>query len=315
MPRARPAVGYLMVALASTLFAVNGAVSKVVLSSGITSLRLTEVRCTGALVGFVLIAVLRGSSLRMRLRELPFMLLFGIVGLALVQLLYFVSIRRLPIGVALIIEYIAPVLVALWSRFVWRRPLPRAVWIALGVALGGLALVVELWRGTSLDGAGVAAALAAAVAYATYVLAGEHGVRGRDTVSLTCIGFAFATVFYAVVQPWWTFPFARSGAEISLLGRLDGLHAPVWGMYLWVIVLGGIVPFLLYFGALRHISAPRASLTAMIEPVVASIVAYAWLGETFGVWQITGGIVVLGALALAQTVGADKPAGKPAAAA
>lgn len=297
-----------MVALASALFAVNGTVSKVVLSSGISSLRLTEVRCTGALVGFLLIAWLRGNSLRFRLRELPFMLLFGVVGIALVQLLYFVAIKRLAIGVGLIIEYIAPVLIALWTRYVWKRQLPRAVWIALAVALGGLAMVVELWHGTSLDGAGVAAALAAAVAYATYVLAGEHGVRTRATVSLTAIGFVFATLFYAVVQPWWTFPFAQSSADVSLLGRLGSLHAPVWGMYLWVIVLGGVAPFLLYFGSLRHIPATRASLVAMLEPVVASLVAYAWLGETFGSWQIAGGIVVLGALALAQTLGRERQA-------
>ena len=305
----RPVIGYAMVALASTLFAVNGAVSKVVLSSGISSLRLTEVRCTGALVGFVLIAWLRGNSLRFRLRELPFILLFGVVGLALVQFLYFVAIKRLPIGVGLIIEYIAPVLIALWTRYVWKRRLPRAVWVAMAVALGGLAMVVELWRGTSLDGAGVAAALAAALCYATYVLAGEHGVRTRDTVSLTTIGFIFAALFYAIIQPWWTFPFARSSVDVSLLGRLDTLHAPVWGMYLWVIVLGGVAPFLLYFGSLRHISATRASLVAMLEPVLASLVAYAWLGETFGAWQIVGGCVVLAALALAQTLGRD-PAGR-----
>lgn len=305
----RPVIGYAMVALASTLFAVNGAVSKVVLSSGISSLRLTEVRCTGALVGFVLIAWLRGSSLRFRLRELPFILLFGVVGLALVQFLYFVAIKRLPIGVGLIIEYIAPVLIALWTRYVWKRRLPRAVWVAMAVALGGLAMVVELWRGTSLDGAGVAAALAAALCYATYVLAGEHGVRTRDTVSLTTIGFIFAALFYAIIQPWWTFPFARSSVDVSLLGRLATLHAPVWGMYLWVIVLGGVAPFLLYFGSLKHISATRASLVAMLEPVVASLVAYAWLGETFGAWQIVGGCVVLAALALAQTLGRD-PAGR-----
>ena len=305
----RPVIGYAMVALASTLFAVNGAVSKVVLSSGISSLRLTEVRCTGALVGFVLIAWLRGSSLRFRLRELPFILLFGVVGLALVQFLYFVAIKRLPIGVGLIIEYIAPVLIALWTRYVWKRRLPRAVWVAMAVALGGLAMVVELWRGTSLDGAGVAAALAAALCYATYVLAGEHGVRTRDTVSLTTIGFIFAALFYAIIQPWWTFPFARSSVDVSLLGRLDTLHAPVWGMYLWVIVLGGVAPFLLYFGSLKHISATRASLVAMLEPVLASLVAYAWLGETFGAWQIVGGCVVLAALALAQTLGRD-PAGR-----
>lgn len=294
-----------MVTLASALFAVNGTVSKVVLQSGISSLRLTEVRCTGALIGFVAIALLRGSSLRFRVRELPFLLLFGVFGIALVQLLYFLAIKRLPIGVGLIIEYIAPVGIAAWTQFVWKRPLPRAVWIALGVALAGLALVVELWQGTSLDVAGVGAALAAAVCYGTYVLAGEHGVRSRDTVSLTAIGFFLATVFYAIVQPWWTFPFAVSASDVSLLGRLDGIELPVWGMYLWVIVMGGVAPFLLYIGSLRHIGAARASLVAMLEPVVASIVAYAWLGETFGVWQLVGGVVVLGALALAQTVGAE----------
>lgn len=295
-----------MVTLASALFAANGTVSKVVLTSGISSLRLTEVRCTGALLGFAAIALLRGSSLRFRLREVPFLLLFGVVGVALVQLFYFLAIERLAIGVALIVEYIAPVLVAGWTQFVWKRPLPRAVWVALGVALAGLALVVELWQGTSLDAAGVGAALAAAVTYAAYILAGEHGVRTRETVSLTCIGFAFAAVFYAAVQPWWSFPFARSASDVSLLGRLGSLHAPVWGMYLWVIVLGGVAPFLLYIGSLRHIGAARASLVAMLEPVLASVVAYAWLGETFGAWQLAGGIVVLGALGLAQTVGADR---------
>ena len=295
-----------MVSLASILFAVNGTVSKVAMSSGISSLRLTEVRCTGALVGFAAIALARGSSLRFKLRELPFMLLFGVLGIALVQLLYFIAIKRLAIGVGLIIEYIAPVGIAAWTQFVWKRPLPRAVWVALGVALAGLALVVELWHGTSLDVAGVGAALAAAVCYATYVLAGEHGVRTRDTVSLTAIGFVLAAVFYAIVQPWWTFPFAAAASDVSLLGRLGGVHAPVWGMFLWVIVLGGVAPFLLYIGSLRHIGAARASLVAMIEPVAASIVAYAWIGETFGVWQLVGGIVVLGALALAQTVGAER---------
>lgn len=298
-----------MILGASTLFAVNGAVSKVVLTSGISSLRLTEVRCTGALVGFLLIARLRGASLRFGLRELPFFLLFGVFGIALVQVCYFTAIKHLPIGVGLIIEYVAPVGIAAWTQLVWKRPLPGPVWAALGAALVGLAMVVELWRGTSLDVVGVMAALGAAVTYGSYVLASEHGVRSRDTVSLTAIGFVLAALFYAIVQPWWSFPFARSAADIPLAGRLDSLHAPVWGLYLFVIVLGGVAPFLLYFGSVRHIGAARASLMAMTEPVLASVVAYAWLGETFGAWQLAGGIVVLGALGVAQTLGSERRAG------
>src|SRR5207302_2066413 len=91
----RPALGYTMVAVAATLFAVNGTVSKVILGSGIGSQELTEVRCAGALVGLVLIALSGGpSSLRVRAGELPLLVALG-VGLALVQWSYFFAIHRL----------------------------------------------------------------------------------------------------------------------------------------------------------------------------------------------------------------------------
>src|SRR5207302_4530444 len=99
----RPALGYTMVAVAAALFAVNGTVSKVILGSGISSQRLTEVRCAGALVGLVLItAATRPASLRVRLRELPLLAALGVGGLALVQWSYFFAIHRLEIGIALL---------------------------------------------------------------------------------------------------------------------------------------------------------------------------------------------------------------------
>src|SRR6188768_2442853 len=112
-----------MVIAAALLFAVNGTVSKVVLSSGISSLELTQVRATGAFVGFALaLALVRPGSLRVRLRELPYLAVFGIAGVAFVQWLYFVSIDRLPIGIALLLEYLAPILIALWAWSVMHEP-------------------------------------------------------------------------------------------------------------------------------------------------------------------------------------------------
>jgi drug/metabolite transporter (DMT)-like permease len=300
--RRRPALGYAMVLAAATLFAVNGTVSKVILASGISSLRLTEVRLTGAALGLLgALALARPSSLRLHRRELPFLVGFGIGGVALVQWFYFLAIHRLPIGIALLIQYLAPLMVALWARFVMHRPVRRQIWLALALALSGLALVVQIWERGTLDPLGVAASLGAAVTFAFYILSAEHGVAGRDAVSLSCYGFAFGALFFAVLQPWWSFPADVVGDRVSLLGNLSSHDAPVWALMAWMVVLGTIVPFGLFVAALAHVPAPRASVVAMFEPVVAIVVAWAWLGEKLAAAQLVGAAIVLAGIVLAQT--------------
>ena len=63
------------------------------------------------------------------------------------QWLYFVSIGRLPIGIALLIEYIAPILIALWAWSVFKEPIRRRIWVALVLAVAGLAVVVRSGAG------------------------------------------------------------------------------------------------------------------------------------------------------------------------
>src|SRR2546422_11186829 len=301
MLQPRPALGYAMVAVAATLFAVNGTVSKVVLGSGICSGQPTEVRCAGALIGLALIAATtRPRSLRVRLGELPLLVALGI-GLALVQWSYFFAIHRLDIGIALLIQYVAPILVALWAAFVFHEPVRRRIWAALGRSLAGPALIAEIWPGGRLSGPGVAACVLAAITFAAYVLLAERGVRKRDPISLSAWGFLFATLFWTVAAPWWSFPASRLDDDVSLLGNLASSHLPVWLLMLWVVVLGAIVPFALIVGALRHISATRAGITAMLEPVVAIVVAWAWLGESLDPVQLSGAAVTLAGIALAQT--------------
>jgi drug/metabolite transporter (DMT)-like permease len=298
----RPAVGYAMVIAAALLFSVNGTVSKVVLQSGISSLELTQVRATGAFAGFALVlALTRRESLRLRRRELPYLIVFGIAGVGLVQWLYFVSIGRLPIGIALLIEYIAPILIAIWAWAFFKERIRRRIWAALVLAVVGLAVVVEVWSGVSLDGLGVTAALAAALAYAVYVLMAERAVKRRDPASLTAYGFLFAALFWAAVQPLWRFPGGRLDDSVSLLGHLERFSLPVWLLLLYVVVAGTMITFLLVAAALRHISATRVGIVAMLEPVGASMVAFLWLGESFGAAQLAGGAIVLTAIVLAQT--------------
>ena len=70
---------------------------------------------------------------------------------------------------------------------------------------------------------------------------------------------------------------------------------------LFVVVGGTMITFLLITAALRHISATRVGIVAMLEPVGASVVAFLWLGESFGAAQLFGGSIVLAGIVLAQT--------------
>jgi drug/metabolite transporter (DMT)-like permease len=145
-----------MAASAAALWSVNGAVSKVILASGISSFRLSEVRMTGALAGFVLVLLaIAPERLRVRRDELPFLVVWGIGGLVSVQLFYFLAIHRLAIGIALLIEYVAPLLVAIWARFVFHEHVRRRIWLALVFALVGLALIVDVGRGGTISTAGL----------------------------------------------------------------------------------------------------------------------------------------------------------------
>jgi drug/metabolite transporter (DMT)-like permease len=298
----RAVVGYAMVAVAALLFGVNGSVSKVAILSGLAADRLTEVRCAGALLGYAAIAALTSrTGLRVTRRDLAFLALFGIGGVAIVQWTYFVAIGRLHVGVALLIQFIGSLLVALWARLVYREDVRRRIWISLALSLAGLVLIVRVWAGLTLDGVGLLAGLGAMVTYAAYVLLAERGVRRRGPVPLLAWGFFFATLFWSILLPWWSFPWHTVAASTPLLGRLGGVHLPVWALVAWVVVLGTIVPFILIVGALRHVTATRVGILAMLEPVTATVVAWVWLGETLAAVQLVGAAVVVVGIAIAQS--------------
>lgn len=298
----RARLGYAMVATAAALFAVNGSVSKVVLGSGLSSVDLAQIRASCAALGLLafLLAFAR-PNLRITGRELLFLLAFGVVGVALVQWLYFVAIHNLPVGIALLIEFTAPLFVALFARFVYRELIRRRIWVAVALCITGLALVVEVWAGVAFSTVGVTAALGGAFGLTAYLLMAEHERRDRDAVSLSFYGFLFAALFWAVVQPLWKFPWGVLDDTVSLQGNLSEYTAPVWLLVGFIVVVGTMITFSLLTGALRHVSATRASIVATLEPVLATVVAWLWLGETFGTAQLVGGAVVLAGIFLAQT--------------
>ena len=295
--------GFAAYLTAAALWGVNGSVSKALLDTGISSMRLSQIRVSLAcLVLFVVIALTNRAALRINgRREFALLAAYGLAGVTLTQWLYFVAIHLLPVGVALVIEFTAPLMVAVWVKFAWSHHVPRLAWLGLAVALAGLVMVTEVWAGFRLDGIGVLAALGAAAALAVYYLAGERALyaeQPRDPLSLTMWGFAFASAFWAIVQPWWSFPWQYLSGTLPFLPGADPL--PRAGLAAWMIVLGTVLPFWLALVSMRYLSAQQASAAGMTEPVLASLVAWLVLGEVLSGWQILGGVVTLSGIAIAE---------------
>lgn len=302
-PQARrsPARGAIYVTLGALLFGFNGSMSKVVLSAGITPEQLTLFRVLGTalIAGAVLLATDRSQFFLTR-REVGRFALLGVGGLAMVQWLYSVAISLLPVGVALLFEYTAVVLIALTARVVFKERVRPRLWWAIGIMLIGLAVVAQIWD-SPLAGLGVLAGFGAAVAYAFYFLGGERSVAGRPAMAVAFWAAVFASAFWLIFSRWWQLPGTTFVKDVSFGGALESVVAPMWVPLIAIVVLGGFAPFTLIFMSLRHISATTSGLLASSEVVFAFVVAWIWLGEALTQVEIFGSVLVLVAIVVAQT--------------
>jgi drug/metabolite transporter (DMT)-like permease len=303
VPPRNPTLGLGLVVLGATLFIVNAGVSRVALRAGVDPVTLTTIRVTGT---FVVLLAVAAAFRRSALRPPPGRLLVlvvahGLVGVAALQWTYFVAIDRLPVGMALLLEYQAPILVAVWARVVQKEAVRPRAWVGLVLAVAGLAATTGIWKGLVLDPVGIAAGLGAAVCLAAYFLIGEHGVGALDPLRVILWSFLVASVALNVVSPVTAFDTSVLGLEVSLLGALSEHAAPVWLLLAWIVVLGTVVPFGAELLALRHLSATTVTMIAMLEPVGVSALGWVWFAERLDTVAVIGGATVIAGIVLAQT--------------
>ena len=296
----RPFLGYSFYLVAAVLWSLNGVVSKTILAEGDPWYRLSQLRVTAAfLILLVWVALTNRAALRVRRSDIVPILLYGVLGIAVTQSLYLVALQRMPIGIALLLEFTAPIMVALWFKFVLKEPVRNRVFAALVLAMIGLGMVAQVWAGLTLDAIGVVAGLVAAVALAFYFLQGERLVAHRDPVSLIMFGFGAAAAFWAIVCPWWSYPWGNLAFNDAFAGI--GPIWPSWVSIGFMVVFGTVVPFALSLASMKHIRASQASVVGMSEPVIASAIAWIALGEVLVPVQIVGGVVVIVGILLAET--------------
>ena len=302
----RSNLGYALVLVGVVGFSINAGVSRIVLDNGIGAWTLAELRALGAAALLLLIVAITGRlrQLAMPQAQWRWLLLYGLVGLGLLQSFYFEAIARIPIGLAILIEFLAPVWVALWTRLVRKQHVRPILWPALAITLSGLAIVAGAQFG-DLDPIGLLSALAAGWCFAVYFLVGERLVADHDPFVVSFWGFAIAAAGWMAaallvpqIVPLWDIDYSASVTTAAAV-------LPMAVLLLWIISFGTVVPFASETAAMRWIPATTVSVLAMLEPIGAAAIGWWWFDENLTAFQIFGAALVLAGITMALLSRAD----------
>ena len=262
---------------------------------------LARALCSAVVLAPFALVALRGSRRALR-SEWRLVLGFGLVAVAGTQLCYFAAVERLPVGVALLLEYLAPVLLVglAWART--RRVPPRLTLAGCVVAVAGLVLVVDP-GGARPDLVGVLFALGAAVGLGSYFV-----LSARPTtippVALAASGLAVGAVALGAAALVGVLPFAAPLVAVPLLGSTVPWYVP-----LAVVVLVATA-FAYVSGVAATVRAGErlASFVGLSEVLFAVLVAWLLLGEVPGVVQAVGGVLVVAGVVLVRLAGVPRGA-------
>lgn len=228
---------------------------------------------------------------------------FGLLGITGCQALYFVAIARIPVGVAILVEFLGPALLLGWVRFVQRRPVSRAAALGVVLAVAGMASVVEIWSGLAFDPLGLLYAFGAACCQVAYFVLADHGTDGADgeqapePVAVIAFGLLVGTVVLtAAARPWnidWSVL-----AQQTALGERD---VPAILLIAWIVLVSTVAAYLAGVLAVRRLTPQVAGVVACIEALVGTALAWVLLDEHLGADQVVGGALVLAGAFVAQT--------------
>lgn len=232
------------------------------------------------------------EHLHVKWRDVPFLALFGVAGLALVHFSYFKTISLTNVATAILMEYMAPVLVLVASAVVFRRSVGWRLPVAVAASVAGCALVVGVASGgLAISPEGLAWGLASAVFFAAYTIMGRWAANRYTPWTLLAYGLAAASIFWFIVL----------GGPRPVSDALSNPRTAAAVAY--IAVASTILPFAAFLAALRLLPAAEASIASTLEPVIAAVGAWVLLGEHLSVWQVVGGALVLAGIVVAQVQG------------
>ncbi|UIN29185.1 EamA family transporter [Microbacterium binotii] len=283
-------VAGLAVGLASALaFSSSGPVVKPLIEAGWTLGAALLVRMS--LAALILSpALIRAVRRRPGLlgRQWPLIVGFGLTGVAGCQIFYFAAMQRMPVAVALLVQYLAPVLLVLLAWVRTRRAPSRLVLTGSAVAILGLVLVVDI-AGARFDLLGTIFALGAAVCVGAYFLLSERTGEELPPLALAAGGLIVGAALMAALCSTGLLPF--SAPDVSVV--LAGFELPAWVAIGWVGAVATTLGYSLGVIAVPMLGSRVASFIGLSEVLFALLFAWLLLGEAPGPVQIVGGAVLI----------------------
>jgi drug/metabolite transporter (DMT)-like permease len=286
-----PVLKYYLFALTAAVFWGLGAtLAKYVLAHGVSPLPLTQVRQTlSFLFMMAFFAVSRPRLARIGLKDIPYLAVMGIGGIAMVQITYYSAVSRIQVAAAVLLQYMSPVFILVFAAVFMREKVTSTKLTSLALAVTGCALVAGVYKVDllKLNIAGVSWGLASALFFSFYTLYGQAGLKKYNAMTL----FAYSCGFGSIL--WWTINPPASFFAIQYSGAM-------WLAFICIAILGTIVPFISYFKSLEGLEASRVVITSTFEPVVAGVASFLFLAEAMDILQLLGGALVLTAIVLLQ---------------
>ena len=281
-------LGFAMASAAS--FGLSGSLARGLMDVGWSSAAAVSVRI---LLAAVVLAPLAAMQLRGRWdllrRNLPLVGVYGLLAVAGCQLAFFNAVERMPVGVALLIEYMSPVAVIGW---LWltrgQRPGPRTVAGAL-LAIAGLVLVLDLVSGTDVDGIGIIWAFGAMVGVTAYFLISAREDDGLPPVVLAAAGLTVGGAALLALGVVGVLPFAATTVDVDFGGVAVAWWLPVLGLG----VVTAALAYVTGIAATRRLGSRLASFVALTEVLAALGFAWILLGQAPRPVQLLGGALVL----------------------
>jgi drug/metabolite transporter (DMT)-like permease len=281
--------GYLFVVAAALLWAISGTASKFIFAGGITPVELVQFRTAGsAAILAVVLGVRKPSLLLIAPKKAGYFILLGAL-LAVTQFTYLFAISKTLVAVAILLQYQAPLVVAIYTYFIVKEKLSIPTVVAMFCSLLGCYLVVGGYNLNilSMSKIGILSGLCSAVTFAFYTIASESGMRQYSPWTVLFCALTVAAVILNIVYP----PF-------HALNRSHTFE--MWWWIFFVTLFGTILPFAFYNLGIQRIRPAHASVTATLEPIAASIISYLFLGEVLDPWQSIGSSIVITAIIILQ---------------
>ena len=286
-------------------FGLSGSFGHALLDDGWSPAALVAARVGGAFLVLLVpcLLVLRRTGLP-TLRQSGRLVVYGIVAVAGAQLFYFSALQYLSVGVALLLEYLAPVVLIGWRWAHGDRPTP-AIGVGAGLALIGLALVLDVRHGLTVSAVGVAYGLGAMLCLAGYFVLAESkaGVEPVPPLLLTAAGTGVGAAVLLLVGATGLLPLVASTGPTTLAGA----SVPFWVPLALLIVVSAVIAYLTGVIAVRRLGSAVASFVALTEVLFAVVFAAVLLGQIPSAGQVLGGVLVLAGIVVVQGGSAAAP--------